>query len=128
MIGATLNRRILVQRKTVTQDAVYGNDVVTWGPLAAEDGSPVVPILFWAELQDVMPSRSEAVRQGLPVARRLTRVRMRWRDDIEADMRVVIDPDGAAQVYQIVAGPAEIGGRKRMIEMMIERYSTGESA
>ena len=85
--------------------------------------------LVWAEVQDALPSRSEAVRQGLAQARNQTRIRMRWRSDVDSSMRIVVHGDDADTVYQIVAGPAEIGaGRKREIEVVCERYSTAGGA
>jgi head-tail adaptor len=77
----------------------------------------------WGEFQDVMPSRSEAVQQGLAQARNQTRFRMRWRDDITSDMRIVRHADRDI-VYQIIGGPADIGKRKDGIELMLEQYST----
>lgn len=79
--------------------------------------------IFPVQIQDVMPSRSEAVRQGLAQARNQTRLRMRWRNDITSAMRVVLHGDSDV-VYQIVGGPAAIGGRKDGLELMLERYST----
>ena len=118
-----LNRRITIERKTTTQDAVYGTPIVTWVPLVTEVGSPAVAAKFWAEVQDVLPSRSEAVRQGLEVGRNQSRVRMRWRDDIDQSMRMTLHGDSDV-IYQIVAGPAEIKGRKNYIEFMVERFSS----
>jgi head-tail adaptor len=92
-------------------------------PLVALPGSPVVAERFWAEVQDALPSRSEAVTQGLAVARNQTRLRMRWRDDINSSMRVTVHGDSDT-VYQIVGGPADIDGRKSMIEMVLEKYSS----
>ena len=75
-----------------------------------------------------MPSRSEAMVQGLNVARALTRIRLRWRDDIDQTMRVIVHRDaGADHVFKIVGGPAEIGGRKAYIELLCERFSTDGS-
>jgi head-tail adaptor len=57
------------------------------------------------------------------VARNQTRLRMRWRDDINSSMRVTVHGDSDT-VYQIVGGPADIDGRKSMIEMVLEKYSS----
>ena len=116
-------RWITIEQKSVTQDPTYGTEVVTWVPLDPEPGSPSVAIRFRAEVQDALPSRSESVRQGLELARNQTRIRMRWRGDVTSDMRVTVHGDTDV-VYQIVGGPAEIGGRKRRLEMVIERYSS----
>lgn len=102
---------------------MYGTELVTWVPLVALPGSPVVAERFYAEIQDALPSRSESVTQGLVVARNQTRLRMRWRDDVDSAMRVTIHED-TDRIMQIVGGPAQVGGRKQMIEMVLERYSS----
>lgn len=118
-----LNREITVERKVVTLDTVHGTDIVTWEPLSYLPGSPAVAERYRAEIQDVLPSRSESVTQGLAVAKNQSRVRMRWRDDIDSSMRVTVHADSDV-LYQIVAGPADFGGRKDRIEFVIEKYST----
>ena len=118
-----LDRQITIERKSVTSDPNYGTEVITWAPLSVLPGSPPVAERFWAEVQDVMPSRSESVLQGLAVARNQTRIRMRWRSDVTSAMRVIVHGD-ADVLYQIVGGPAEIRGRKTMLEMVCERYSS----
>ena len=117
------DRQISIERKQVTLDPVYGTELVTWIPLVAEAGSPTVAVRFWAEVQDALPSKAEAVTQGLTVARNQTRIRMRWRDDIDSSMRVTVHGDSDV-LYQIVGGPADIDGRKSQIEMVLEKYSS----
>ena len=116
MRAGQLDRQVLVERKQVTQDQTFGTELVTWVPLASER--------FWAQVQDVLPSRAESVTQGLAVARNQVRVRMRYRGDIDSSMRITVYGDGANQVLQIVGGPAPIEGRKQFIEMMCERISS----
>jgi len=111
-----LDRQILVERKSVTQDPNYGTELVTWVPLASER--------FWAQVQDAIPSRAESVTQGLSVARNQVRVRMRYRADIDSSMRITVYGDGTSEVLQIVGGPAAINGRKQFIEMVCERISS----
>jgi hypothetical protein len=38
-------------------------------------------------------------------------------------MRVTVHGDSDV-IYQIVGGPAEIGGRKEQVEMVLERFSS----
>jgi len=121
--AGTLTRLITIEHKQATQDTQYGTQVITWVPLAVLPGSPPVAERFWAEVQDALPSRSESVMQGLAVARNQTRVRIRWRSDIDSSMRITVHGDTDV-VYQIIGGPAEIRGRRRMLEMMCERYSS----
>lgn len=123
MRAGQLDRWVTIEKKSVTRDPDFGTEVITWVPLVALPGSPVVAERFRAEIQDALPSRSEAVTQGLAVARNQTRLRMRWRDDITSDMRVTVHGDTDV-VYQIVGGPAQIEGRKERIEMVLERYSS----
>ncbi len=123
MRAGALSRQCTVEKKQTTVDPTYGTELVTWVPLVAEAGSPTVAVRFWAEVQDVLPSRSEAVTQGLAVARALTRCRLRWRADIDSSMRVTVHGD-SDQIYSIVGGPAEAAGRKGMIELLLEKYSS----
>ena len=108
---ANMDTRVRFESKSVTQDPTYGTDVVTWVPAAT----------VWAEVLDVLPARAQAeqVRNGVQVATLRSRLRMRYRTDIDATMRVLI----GGVVHQIVGGPAEIG-RKEYMELLIEVYST----
>ena len=104
-----LDTRIRIEYPDATQDADYGTPVPVWTLLA----------VVWANVQDVMPSRSESVRQGLEVARNQTRIRYRFRQDVDSSMRVVI----GSRTLQIVAGPAELG-RHEYSEVICESAST----
>jgi head-tail adaptor len=115
MRAGQLDRQISLEMKSVTVDPNYGTELVSWVPFIAGR--------IWAEVQDVLPSRSEAVKQGLTVARNQTRIRMRWIAGIDSSMRITVYGD-TTTVYQIVGGPAEIQGRKQMLEMMCEKYSS----
>lgn len=127
MKAPRLTRLATFETKTVTQDPVYGTDVVTWAPLVYLPGSPAVAEQFRVELQDVLPSRAEANQGGLRVATNPSRLRMRWRNDVDSSMRVTVHGESDV-VYQIVSGPAEILGRKNYIEFMVERYSSAGDA
>ena len=121
--AGSMSRQITIEKKQVTVDSTYGTELVAWVPLVAEAGSPTVAVRFWAEVQDALPSRSEAVTQGLAMARNQSRLRMRWRSDVTSAMRVIVHGDTDV-TYSIVGGPAEIDGRKSMIELVLERYSS----
>ena len=112
MLSGTLNRRISVEYKSVESDTVYGTETILWRRL----------FTGWAQVQDALPSRSEAVRQGLEIGRDQVRIRMRYRSDITSDMRVVVHGDGDT-LYQIVGGPAVLG-RKDGLEIVCERYTS----
>lgn len=108
----------------VAPDETYGTTVAAWVPLDGyQTGSPRIGVRCRGQRQDMLPSRSETVQQGLPLARNQVRWRMRWRDDIDSSMRITIHGDSDV-IYQIVAGPAEFGGRKEQIELVLERYSS----
>ena len=123
MSAGEVDCQITVEQKSVTRDADYNTEIVEWVPLVAVAGSPVVGERFWAKVQDVLPSRSESVKQGLAIGRNQTRIRLRYRNDIDSTMRVTVHRDTDV-VYQIIAGPAFIGSRKDRIEIVCERYSS----
>lgn len=105
------------------RDAVYGTPTGDWTPIAYAPGSPPVAAKWAGEWMPVMPSRSESVRQGLQIAREQVRFRMRWRNDIDASMRVRLYGDGES-IWQIVGGPTPIEGRQRRLEVVLEQFST----
>lgn len=109
MRAGQLNTRCRIERKTVVQDGTYGTETVTWATLST----------VWCNVQDVLPSKSESVKNGLAVALNQTRVRLRHRADIDSSMRLVI---GAA-TYQIIAGPAVLGN-KDGLELIVEKASS----
>jgi hypothetical protein len=101
-------------RKATSQEATWGTEVIQWQPLAYLPGSPAVAEKFAVELMDDLPSRSmERADAGVQVGLRRTRLRMRWRGDIDASMQVVVHRE-TDETWQIVGGPAEGGGRKRL--------------
>ncbi len=105
-----LDRRITIEAPTITQDA-YGAAVTSWRLFA----------VVWANMQDTMPSRSEAVTQGvLSQAKNQTRIRFRYISTFTSAMRIVHD----GVTYNVVGGPAEIGGRKEYIEIVVEEFSS----
>lgn len=116
-------REITVEHKVESTGGLSGRPHIAWAPIAYLPGSPAVAERFQVEVQDILPSRSESVKQGLAVARNQTRIRMRWRADIDSAMRFTLHGDSDV-VYQIIAGPVEIGGRKDRIEFIGERVSS----
>ena len=112
MRAAEFNRRCSIEYKSVEQEATYGTEIVTWIRLAE----------VWAQVRDVLPSRSESVRTGVDLARNQVRIRMRWRADLDSSMRIVVH-GGNDLIYQIVGGPAEVG-RQEALEMVCERWTS----
>lgn len=122
MKRSNFNRQIAVLQKQVSRDA-YGGEVVSWVPLVALPGSPVLPERWRAEVQDVLPSKSESIDHAMAMGAGMARIRMRYRTDIDGTMRIVVYGD-VDKTFDIVSGPVEIGGRKDRIEMMCQRFTT----
>lgn len=124
--AGALDRQVTVERKQISRDPDFGTETIDWVPLVALPGSPVVGERFWAQVMDALPSHDEGLSQGLVVSRNLTRMRLRYRTDIDSSMRVRLHGDGADIVYQIVGGPANVfkDGRKVLMEIECERYSS----
>lgn len=108
-----LNRRITIQRKTVTLDPSYGTEVVTWVALATR---------IAANVQDVLPGKSESAANGIRIATQPTRIRIRYRSDVTSDMRVILHT-AVDRTCQIIAGPAELG-RREWLEFVVAGYSS----
>lgn len=119
----SLNRLVQFENPPTARNTVDGTPEGDWTPLAYEPGSPAVASKWRVEWKPTMPSRSESVRQGLEVARDQIRIRMRWRNDISAKQRVLDVATG--DYWQVAGGPAEIGGRRAYLELVLERFSTG---
>jgi SPP1 family predicted phage head-tail adaptor len=110
MIAAgSLDRRIQFERPVTTRDPTYNTSKTTWEP----------HVKVWAQVRDVLPSRAESVDESISIQRRPARVRIRYREDITADMRVIYK----GRVMEIISGPAELG-RREGLEMMVEELST----
>lgn len=107
-LASRMDRRITFQRP------VHDDAPDSAGSQAWED---VVTVA--AEVRDALPSRSERSSDGFPTATRGSRIRMRFRDDITSDMRIIY----GARVMQIVGPPAELG-RREGLELVAEDYSS----
>lgn len=106
-----LNKRCRIERPVTTLDPVYGSPVTVWETLDTR----------WCNLQDVMPSRDEQIRNGASMTKVRSRLRMRYTADIDTTMRVVIFRP-TEQIWNIIGGPAELGARDG-VEFMIERVA-----
>ena len=74
---------------------------------------------IWAGIQDILPSRSEDVDNGIVTSTRRARLRMRARDDVTPNMRFV----KGVRIMHIVSGPADLKGRPARQEFMVEDLS-----
>lgn len=107
-----LNWRIRFEQPDDVINPEYGGTVQKWIPV----------VTVWAEVQDVLPSRAVSVQQGVEIAVRPARIRIRWRPGLESAMRMVVLGQ-YPRTMQIVAGPAELG-RRQGLEFMAEEFST----
>lgn len=94
------------------RDAVFNTPLADWSVAFQE----------WVEVQDMLPSRGERIAEGISVAARPCRIRMLWRADVSAAMRVRFDDEGG-RLLQIVTQPAELGFREGL-ELVAEEVST----
>lgn len=120
MSAGDLDRLIRIERK-VADNSFDGAGSESWELVATA----------YANIQDKLPSRGEKLADGLNIATRPSRVRIYYRTDITAAMRVLVGGtiNGewvTERTAQIVTPPAEVTGegRRRMIEFMVEDYST----
>ncbi len=102
----SLDKRIGIERPEA-DNALDGAGSGSWVPVDE----------VWARIEDVLPRRGEQIADGINLATRLARVRIRYRSDVTPDMRFVM----GNRIMQIVSGPAELG-RREALEFMVEDY------
>jgi head-tail adaptor len=105
--------QVSIEHLATTKDPVYGTPVQAWVTLYDH---------YWANVQDVLPSRAEATGNGLAIGTRRARLRMRDVPAAVMTMRAVVHSRGNL-VMQIVAGPARVEGTD-YDEFAIESYSS----
>lgn len=113
MVRPLIGRRdtlVIFQERIRTQSAATG----TW-----ENGAWLEVCQELAEVQQVLPSRSESAGDGIVLSRRPCRIRCLYRDDITSEMRVLVHD----RVLEIVSGPVELG-RRDGLELMCQEMST----
>jgi SPP1 family predicted phage head-tail adaptor len=94
-----LDRRIELQAATVTNDPDYNEEVLVWATYAT----------VWARMEFHRSFEAEA--QGREYAQMALFFTVRWRDDIEAEHRIVYDGD----TYEIIGRPRELGRRQGLM-------------
>lgn len=109
MRAGLLDRKVIVQSRTVTQDADYGSEQVTWGTFAT----------VWARFQETGGAEEERNNREFTV--RNATVTIRWISGVTADMRLS-ESDGS--VWQIINVRP---GAKRNRELILEvtEYARG---
>ena len=73
-----LDRRIRIEQQGTT-DGAYGPQPGSWTTFGT----------FWATVQEVLPSRGESQADGIRIAERPARVRMRYVPGITSAMRLL---------------------------------------
>ena len=95
MDAGQFNRRVLIQRPTTTQDAI-GQPIPGWADVAS----------CWASIKHA--SGMATIRAGAESSTVKASIRIRYRTDIDASMRVV----HGATVYQIKARMPDSAARE----------------
>ena len=107
-----LDRRVRIEQRSTTQDTAYGSPVASWSEVAT----------VWASVEELLPSRGESQADGIRIAERPARVRMRYVPGITSAMRVIY-LDRSDRVLKIIAQPVELG-RKFGLEFMAADFTT----
>jgi hypothetical protein len=106
-----------------TQDS-YGRPVRSRVPFEYAAGSPSVAQTYWAQVEDVLPSRQESTTEGIVIGRRQSRIRLRYVAGLDSSMEVdVYRDDGIIESHKIIGGPSIIG-RRDYIEFLTEQISS----
>lgn len=111
-LASRLKHRIDLLARVAVRNEEHGTD--DWNWVEQETDIP-------AEVQDMLPSRAERIAEGIDVARRPCRIRVRYRTDVAIGMRLRIA--GRTGEYRIVSQPAELGWREAL-EFTAEQLST----
>lgn len=113
-----LDKVITIEAYRVVGRTASNREIKDWVPVASK---------IRANVQDALPSRGESQPEGISVAQRPTRIRTRFRTDIEPNMRVRLHA-AVPRLMKIETWPAELG-RKDGIEFVAVQYSSeGEGA
>ena len=98
MDAGKLDRLITVEAATVTRDSDTGAESKAWAQLGTA---------FWAEVLESATDTDERLAAGVETYARPTRVRCRYRSDIDPSMRLNL---GSGRLLQII-GTAMLGRR-----------------
>lgn len=106
----TRDTLITFQERTGTQDSGTGAWTYEWNDIAPDE---------WANVRDLLPSRSENVSDNINMQQRPCRVRTLYRSDVTSDMRITFE----GRTLEIISGPAELG-RRDGLEFVCQEWST----
>lgn len=111
------DRKVRLLAPPAGKDADYGTPSGQWTTFAEP----------WANILEILPSKAtEAASDQSRIAKRPTRVRLRYLDGVTSAMRLqLIDRGG--RLLKIVTPPVELG-RRAALEFMAEDFSTSGDA
>jgi head-tail adaptor len=115
MGAGAFDKQITLLKRAPGRDPLFNTPDGLWVPFAKD---------IFASLVDSLPSRSERLAEGISIASRPARMRIRYREGVTSDMRVQY----GSRILQIVAGPAELGRRDRLEFMVEEIEPMGDPA
>lgn len=107
-----LDKRLRFDKRGAAVDQRFGGAVGAWQAVCT----------VYGQVQDVLPSKSESAPEGVEVALRPARVRIRFRAGLTSDMRITV-LGSVPRVLDIVSGPAELG-RREWLEFVAQEVST----
>jgi SPP1 family predicted phage head-tail adaptor len=110
MDAGAFDKKITLMHRIAGTDPAYNTPTGEWVPFAAN---------IWASVKDFLPSRGERLAEGISIANRPARIRIRYREGVTGAMRVLY----RGRTLQIIAGPAEIGDRRDGMEFVAEEIS-----
>jgi head-tail adaptor len=88
----------IIEKPTASRSSATGAEVITWAPLAT----------VRVQLMESATATDESLQNGVDTFARPSRVRMRYRSDLDATMRLNL---GGGRLLQII-GTAELGYRQ----------------
>jgi SPP1 family predicted phage head-tail adaptor len=112
MQSGKYDRRIRIERMGQATVGEFGKRPGEWESV----------LECWAIVQDILPKRSEESAADIRLGTDQTKVRLRFRNGITSDMRVVV-LGSTERTLSIISGPVEIG-RRQELEFMAERFTS----
>jgi head-tail adaptor len=108
------DEKVTIEQNIGGVEDAYGTVIENWVPLLSR---------YWANVQDVLPSRAETTANGLRQGVHRSRLRMQGAARVTLQMRAVLHSRGGL-VMQIIAGPAMLDDRVHY-EFQLEAYANG---
>lgn len=118
MTAGARSTLISFETRQTTQDETYGTTI---------EGDWVEHSQAWAEVQDMLPSRSESLDESISIQRSPARVRIDQYDGVRITsamrVRIAADELWPERIMRIVSGPAYVQ-KSRELEFVCEQLST----